>query len=78
MRQLSSVTLNVYKRKGQFQKSCLGYDTKLNMVVRLQFQNPGEFGMNLLLPLLTGQLWPEEVEVFRVPSMCQMNLSENY
>ena len=58
-------------------RKCLRYDTKLHLVVRLQFWRSRE-GSTPSLPLFQGPFWPRVVVPIRVPSMSEIDLFENY
>ena len=58
--------------------TCLGYDTKLHLMVRLQFLRSGEVEVTSSLLQLSGSLWPWAVVSVRVITKGQMHRFENY
>ena len=48
---------------------CPSYEAKLNPVVKIQVENPGECRVTVLLRLLPGYLLPRVLGPVRVPSI---------
>ena len=53
------------------------YNTKLHLIMKLQFLSYGECGVTTTLPLLPGSLWPRVVVPISIPSMGQIDVLEN-
>ena len=65
----------LYRGETLHQRECPGYDTKLHLLVELQFRR---FRVRGVLPLLSGPLWTNVVVSVKVPSTDQINLFKNY
>ena len=55
---------------------CLGYDSKVHLMVKLQYWRSGVCSVSL--HCIPGPLWPKVTGLVRVPTMGQIELFKNY